>query len=250
MPALPADQSKTPPSTSTPKPLTPEQLQLPSTPLANRVNTYAKSKLPHQTYTHSLRVYTYGRAIAHECFPDWNLTPNSPLDESWFITALLHDIGTTPEHISATKLSYEFWAGFHALSILQDASLTAGSSSGSSNKEDESATAPKEQAESIAEAIIRHQDVQPSGKITLLTRLIHLGTLLDNIGAGQELVHPDTIRAVNEVYDRSGWSGCFRDTVVREKELKPWAMVSRIDGFEEAIEKNGKGLMAQWDKQK
>lgn len=152
---------------------------------------------------------------------------------------MLHDIGTTPEHIHNTKLSYEFWAGYHALDILQNESGTAPHGHGG--------VATREQAESIAEAIIRHQDVQEKGRISLLTRLIHIGTLLDNIGAGKELVHEDTIRAVNEAYDRKGWSGCFRDTVVLEKELKPWAMVSRIEGFEEAIEKNGSGLMKEWD---
>ena len=155
---------------------------------------------------------------------------------------MLHDIGTTPDHISGTKLSYEFWAGVHALDILQNPSSTPGFAD-----EGRGGIATKEQAESITEAIIRHQDVQDKGNISLLTRLIHLGTLLDNIGAGKELVHPDTIRAVNETYDRKGWSGCFSDTVVKEKKLKPWAMVSRIEGFEDAIQQNGEGLMKEWD---
>lgn len=107
--------------------------------------------------------------------------------------------------------------------------------------------ASREQAESIAEAIIRHQDVQDKGEISLLTRLIHLGTLLDNVGAGKNLVHQDTVRAVCETYGRRGWSGCFRDTVGKEKELKPWAMVSRIEGFEDAIEEHGKGAVKEWD---
>ena len=241
-PALLADQKATPPATSSPKPLTPAQFPIPSTPLAARINSYAKAKLPTQTYVHSLRVYTYGRAIAAECYPYWNLQSNSKLDESWFLTAILHDIGTTPEHISSTKLSYEFWAGFHALEILQDASTT-----GQHGADEVDSIATKVQAESVAEAIIRHQDVQDKGKITLLTRLIHMGTLLDNVGAVVELVHPDTIRAVNEKYDRKGWSGCFRDTVLKEKELKPWTMVSRIENFEDAIEANGRGLMRKWD---
>lgn len=241
-PALPADQSQTPPATKSPNSLTSKELPLPSTALANRINAYAKAKLPSQTYTHSLRVYTYGRAIAQECFPSWNLTSNSELDETWFVTALLHDIGTTPEHISSTRLSYEFWAGYHALEILQDASSTAPHHGDADN-----GIASKDQAESVAEAIIRHQDVQDKGSISLLTRLIHLGTLLDNIGAGKELVHPETIVAVNEAYERRAWSGCFRDTVVKEKTLKPWAMVSRIEGFEKDIEANGEGLMARWD---
>lgn len=242
-PTLPADQKTTPPATASPRPLTPAQLPLPSTPLANRINDYAKAKLPLQTYTHSLRVYTYGCAIAHECFPDWNLHPSSKLAETWFIAALLHDIGTTPEHISSTKLSHEFWAGYHALNILQDTSLTT--SHGDDGVGD---VASREQAESIAEAIIRHQDVQDKGRVSLLTRLIHMGTLLDNIGAGVEMVHPDTIRAVNETYDRKGWSKCFKDTVVEEKSLKPWAMVSRIEGFEDAIEASASGVMRAWER--
>ncbi|KAF2154715.1 urea hydro-lyase/cyanamide hydratase [Myriangium duriaei CBS 260.36] len=229
--AFPADQSKTPPSTSEPSPVSPDDIPLPSTPLAKRILSYARSKLPEKTINHSLRVYTYGHAIARECFPKFNLTPGSKLDETWFLTAMLHDIGTSPEFLSSTKLSFEFWGGYHALEILQDGDSKA----------------PKEQAESVAEAIIRHQDVQDKGSITLVTRLIHMGTLLDNIGAGNELVHPQTIEKVNEKYDRKGWSGCFIDTVKEEKNLKPWAMVSRIEGFENEIEKNGKGLMAKWD---
>lgn len=75
-----------------------------------------------------------------------------------------------------------------------------------------------------------------------------MGTLLDNIGAGAELVHLDTIKVVNEAYDRTGWGGCFKETVEKEKAEKPYAMVSRIEGFENAIEKNSReGVMAKWD---
>ncbi len=128
---------------------------------------------------------------------------------------MMHDIGTTERNLVKTRLSYEFWAGVHVLEILQDSAKTG------SGERDEKAEATKEQAESVCEAIIRHQDVQDKGSITLLTRLIHLGTLLDNIGAGGELVNEETIRSVNEAYDRSGWSGCFKRVVEREKREKP-----------------------------
>ncbi|KAF8952269.1 hypothetical protein BGZ46_003596, partial [Entomortierella lignicola] len=164
------------------------------------------------------------------------LTPGSALDETWFCTAMLHDIGTTPEHISSTRLSYEFWAGYHALDLLQDVKVSGGGEG----------VAEKDQAESVAEAIIRHQDVQPNGGISLLTRLIHWGTLLDNIGAGSELVDGETIENVCKEYSRKGWGGCFKGTVEEEKKLKPYAMVSRIEGFEELIEKHGKN-MSRWD---
>ena len=95
--------------------------------------------------------------------------------------------------------------------------------------------APRGQAESVAEAIFRHQDVQGKGKVTLVTQLIQLGTLLDNVGAQAKLVSQGTIAEVNRAFPRTGWTGCFKDTVKREKELKPYAMVSRIEGFEEMI---------------
>ncbi|KAF8938480.1 urea hydro-lyase/cyanamide hydratase [Dissophora ornata] len=236
--ARPADQEKDKPENSSPKRVPISALKPPTTPLATRIDSYCKSKLPEDTYRHSLRVYSYGCAIARECYPSFALTPGSALDETWFCTAMLHDIGTTPEHISSTRLSYEFWAGYHALDLLQDVKVSGGGKG----------VAEKDQAESIAEAIIRHQDVQPIGSISLLTRLIHWGTLLDNIGAGVELVDRGTIEGVCEEYPRKGWCGCFKATVEEEKKLKPYAMVSRIDGFEEMIEKNGKsGPMSQWD---
>jgi cyanamide hydratase len=76
-----------------------------------------------------------------------------------------------------------------------------------------------------------------------------LGTLLDNIGAGADLVNKQTIENVVKEYPRPGWSGCFKGTVEKEKTFKPYAMVSRIEGFEEAIDKNGApgGLMAKYD---
>ena len=228
LPSLPADQNQTKPLHK-PQPFSIEDFLIPATALAKRIDQYVREKLSPETYRHSLRVYTYGCAIAR-LFP-WELTSNSTLDETWFLTAMLHDIGTTAENIGSTKLSYEFWAGYHALEILQKGDVVA----------------DRVQAESIAEAIIRHQDVQEKGNISLITRLIHLGTLLDNIGAGSELVNYETIRAVNLEHERSGWSGFFSETVKKEKELKPWTMVSRIEGFEEMIKWNGKDLMVEFD---
>lgn len=226
---LPADQSKTPPSTDSPSAVSVSSIPLPSSPLAQRMHDYAKRQLDPDTYRHSVRVFSYGCAIARQCFPDWKLDVGSTLEETWWCCAMMHDIGTTERNMVATRLSYEFWAGVHVLEILQDSTKTG------QTARDEASEATKEQAESVCEAIIRHQDVQDKGSITLLTRLIHLGTLLDNIGTGGELVNEETIRNVNEAYDRNGWSGCFKGVVMREKREKPYAMVSRIESFEKAI---------------
>lgn len=157
------------------------------------------------------------------------------VEETWFCTAMLHDIGTTDEHIGATRLSYEFWAGVHALSLMQDVKVSEDVVAVEVGQE---GLAPLEQAESVCEAIVRHQDVQEKGMVTLMTRLIHLGTLLDNVGANKQLINVETIGGVVGKYPRTGWSGCFKGTVEKEKKLKPYAMVSRIEGFEDAIMKN------------
>jgi len=237
--ALPADQNLQKPRTTSPAPVDIASLAPPRTPLATRVAAYAKAKLDANTYRHSLRVYSYGCAIARECFPEFELTPGSALDETWFLTAMLHDIGTAAEFLTSTRLSFEFWGGYHTLQLLQDPTVTGGGEG----------VAPREQAESVAEAIIRHQDIQDKGNITLVTRLIHLGTLLDNIGAGEELVHKQTIENVVREYPRPGWGGCFKSTLSKEKAFKPYTMVSRIEGFEGLIEKNssGEGLMAKYE---
>lgn len=228
--ALPADMGSLQPSNTSPQTVSASTLSPPNTALAKRIQAYVKAKLPAETYSHSMRVYSYGLAIARECFPEWKVEQASKLEETWFMTAMLHDIGTTPEHIQNTKLSYEFWAGVHALDLLQDPAVGGGGEG----------KAPRDQAESVAEAIIRHQDVQDKGNVSLVTMMIHLCTLLDNVGAEVpvKFVSKGTIESINEKYSRHGWAGCFAATVEKEKSLKPYAMVSRIEGFEDAIRDN------------
>jgi cyanamide hydratase len=84
-----------------------------------------------------------------------------------------------------------------------------------------------ELAESVAEATIRHQDIQHSGRNTLMTRIIHLGTLLDNLGVGKELVHGKTVENVVNAYTGHGWAGCLGGMLQKEKSLKPNEMVPR-----------------------
>ena len=57
-------------------------------------------------------------------------------------------------------MSFEFYGGMLAHSLLQN-----------------DLNAPTPQAEAIAEAIIRHQDIGKSGKITTLGQLIQLATI-------------------------------------------------------------------------
>lgn len=136
------------------------EMPVPSTPLAQRIHVYARAQLPVPTYNHSLRVYHYGIAIKRYRFPTWSFT-----DETYFLACLLHDIGTTEGNLKATKMSFEFYGGLLALDVLQN--------QGGSEK----TNAPQDQAESVAEAIIRHQDLCQKGKITAVGQLLQLATI-------------------------------------------------------------------------
>jgi cyanamide hydratase len=95
-----------------------------------------------------------GAAIAQKHLPAF-----TPSLETYFLTCVLHDIGTTQENIHGTLMSFEFFGGFLALDLLQKYG------------------APKAQAESVAEAIIRHQDLGDVGTISTVGQLIQLSTL-------------------------------------------------------------------------
>ena len=102
-----------------------------------------------------------GRAIQN------HLTPTHPLHvsaETYLLTCLLHDIGTTNKNLTATLMSFEFYGGYLALNLLKD-----------------TLHAPVSQAESVAEAVIRHQDLGESGKISSVGLLIQLATVFGEL---------------------------------------------------------------------
>ncbi|KAE8381686.1 hypothetical protein BDV26DRAFT_255253 [Aspergillus bertholletiae] len=204
---------------------------IPQTALSQRIDHYARSHLPEPTYNHSLRVYHYGLAIKRHVFPSWSFT-----DETYFLCCLLHDIGSTEENLKKTKLSFEFYGGFLALDVLQDRSASPGN-----------AVAPRDQAEGVAEAIIRHQDLCEEGKITAVGQLLQLATIFDNTGAYADVVHPSTIEDVSRRYPRKQWSNCFAATIRRENELKPWSHTTTLG--EEAFPAKvlGNSLMAPYE---
>ena len=69
--------------------------------------------------------------------------------------------------MEGSRLSFEFKGGFLALGVLQEKQQGEGDG-----------IAPQDQAESIAEAIIRHQDLCSKGNITALGQLLQLASLL------------------------------------------------------------------------
>lgn len=136
------------------RPTTTAELPVPSTPLAQAVTKYAQEKLQEQTFNHSMRVFYFGQAIRKQYFSQWTFS-----DETWLLSCLLHDIGTTDENLHATLMSFEFYGGIVALNELE----RQGSS--------------QAQRESVAEAIFRHQDLGKTGTITALGQLLQLATV-------------------------------------------------------------------------
>lgn len=95
-----------------------------------------------------------GYAIVQTHFPDLK-----PLLETYYLTCLLHDLGTITEHMHGTHMSFEYYGAFKALNFLRDSG------------------ASKDQAEAVSEAIIRHADLGETGTLTSLGMLIQLSTV-------------------------------------------------------------------------
>lgn len=242
---------------NSPGPLLARDISFPSDDdLVVRVQEYAKDKLAPQTYNHSMRVFYFGKPahVIKPCIPESSPdfkppTPSadtcqaSAILEQQFpgharslsratlaLAALLHDIGTTHENLRSTRLSFEFYGGLLSLDLV-------GRQLGG----------PQPQAEAVAEAIIRHQDLGTTGKITLLGQLIQLATVYDNMGGNPGLVHSDTRVDVVRAFPRNGWSGCFAATIREENSLKPWAHTTALgeEDFPNGVLNNE--LMAEFD---
>jgi cyanamide hydratase len=142
----------------------------------------------------------------------------------------LHDIGTTSHNLRATLLSFEWYGGILALNLLRENS------------------SPAAQAEAVAEAIIRHQDLGTVGKITFLGQLIQLATIYDNMGGHPELVHATTRDEVVGKFPRLSWSSCFSKTIREENTLKPWAHTTHLGEEEFPNGVLGNTLMEPYEK--
>lgn len=222
-----------------------KDIQFPSDDVVAKVREDAKEKLPAPTFNHSMRVFYFGMAeqlVIVTCETDLtHMIASAILDQQFpdlakslsrstlALTALLHDIGTTHDNLRATQLSFEFYGGYLALDLV-------GQQLG----------APQSQAEAVAEAVIRHQDLGSTGTITFLGQLIQLATVYDNMGDNPEIIHPDTKVDVNIAFPRLGWSKCFSATIREEVGLKPWAHTTHLEeNFPRGVENNK--LMAEFE---
>ncbi|EHK20951.1 uncharacterized protein TRIVIDRAFT_59405 [Trichoderma virens Gv29-8] len=225
--SVPLDPSKLfagEPFKNVPGPILVADIKFPNDdPIVAKVQSYAKEKLPIQTFNHSMRVFYFASAIVKQQFPEHAET-FSP--STLALVSLLHDIGTAEENLAATNMSFEFYGGFKALNLL----LELGAS--------------KDQAEAIAETIIRHQDLGTVGNITFMGQVIQLATIYDNASNHPyvknitEIIHTDTLKDVVKAFPRQQWLGCFAHTIDREESLKPWCHSTHIPDFSKVILNN------------
>lgn len=68
---------------------------------------------------------------------------------TWALTCLFHDIGTAEAFFKSTRMSFDIYGGIKALEVLK----TFGSA--------------HDQAEAVAEAIVRHQDVSATESLRI-----------------------------------------------------------------------------------
>ncbi|KAL4805393.1 cyanamide hydratase [Aspergillus unguis] len=199
-------------------------------PVVRKTAEYAKKVLQPETFNHSMRVYYFGMTIAKQQFPEHFKALNT---STWALACLLHDLGTAPENLTATHMSFDIYGGIKAISVLKDFNATT------------------DQAEAAAEATIRHQDIGVDGTISFLGQLIQLGTLYDNTGDHPrvkdfgKLIHPDTRRAVNEMFARNQWCEVFARTIEKEEGVKPWCHSTHIVDFTKQL--RGNQLMREWE---
>ncbi|RDB17633.1 Cyanamide hydratase [Hypsizygus marmoreus] len=191
-----------------------DDFPLPDSPLVREVKAFVKKELDSQTFNHSNRVYIYGQpasdlgvALVKTHFPTWSYD-----FETYYLACLLHDIGTAERFLSTTKLSFEFKGAI----VARDLILKLGGI--------------EDQADSVCDAIVRHQDIfVKGGNITMIGQILQLATILDNVGIRANLIHPLLIETTCAAFPRNGWSKHFASVIEKELSLKPWCHTSTFE---------------------
>jgi len=180
---------------------------LPNSAVIRAVKAFVQKELHVNTYNHSHRVYIYGVALVKTHFPDWSYDL-----ETYYLACLLHDIGTADKFLATTKLSFEFKGAI----VARDLILHLGGE--------------EDQADSVCDAIIRHQDIfVKGGNITMIGQILQLATILDNVGIRANLLHPLLIESTCAAFPRNGWSEFFAQVIGKELSLKPWCHSSSFE---------------------
>ncbi|KZT73509.1 cyanamide hydratase [Daedalea quercina L-15889] len=197
---------------------TADDFPFPDSSVVRAVKDFVKKELDEQTYNHSHRVYIYGTALVKTHFPSWSYD-----NETYYLSCLLHDIGTAERFLATTKMSFEFKGAI----VARDLILQQGG--------------PEDQADSVCDAIIRHQDIfVKGGNITMVGQILQLATILDNVGIRANLIHSRLIETTTAAFPRNGWSEHFARVVEKELTLKPWCHTStfEVPNWREGVRSN------------
>jgi cyanamide hydratase len=158
--AVPLDHSNFP-SAETIGPL-PSSINFvyPETLLAKRLTDRVLLNLPRMTVDHISRVYYYAFAIVATHFPEWigGGGLKSPFLETLFLACLYHDIAVVEKTRATSNMSFEFLGGIIALQDMMGHG------------------APRAQAESVCEALVRLRLNSTSGSLSRLGQLVRLAT--------------------------------------------------------------------------
>lgn len=151
------------------KPFIVESIPHPTDPISTQTLEYVTAKLSPQTLNHSLRVFAYGYAILSQHFPHYLDEKQFPyFIQTFYLTCLLHDIGTAEENFLSTKMSFEFLGAVVAMGWLRGLGVE------------------RDLEEAVGEAIIRHQDLGGIGEITVVGGCMQVVTVL---GSYSSLIH-------------------------------------------------------------
>ncbi|KAG6910385.1 hypothetical protein DXG01_011100 [Tephrocybe rancida] len=179
---------------------------LPSSLVVREVKAFVQKELLPQTFNHSHRVYVYGVALVKSHFPTWSYDLEhltvAFYDKTYYLACLLHDIGTAERFLATTKLSFEFKGAI----VARDLILKVGG--------------VEDQADSVCDAIVRHQDIFVKGAAFSPHAPRH---------SRSNLLHPALIETTCAAFPRNGWSDCFGQTIERELALKPWCHTSTFE---------------------
>ena len=196
-------------STRIPNRISLASLYTPSTPLSAAALSFAHSQLDPVMFNHSSRVYYIGQAMAqHLSQPEPGAYRVD--DEAYYLTSLFHDLGCSPSHLRATRLSFEFHGALLSHHWIMQHSPHSQSL-----------------AAEVAEAIARHTNFV-QGKMTTTGQLIQLSTTLDVIGANSGLIDRGTYGEIEAKWPRMAFNEHFAALMEEEMQVKPWSHTTAV----------------------
>ena len=105
----------------------------------------------------------YGSALVKTHFPEWKYSESPTAIETYALSCLMHDIGTAEKFLATTHMSFEFKGAI----VARDLILQLGG--------------PEAEADSVCDAIIRHQDIFVKGCVVPSVRFASVPSLMSMI---------------------------------------------------------------------